>query len=65
MKELIGISTFMCCDQPFADTIDQVGQHGFGLECAPAYTGRLHGMPHGPNGLDPDVWRTVLAGSDA
>ena len=64
MRELIGMSTFMCIDQSFADTIALVAEHGFGLECAPAYTGSLHGTPHGGRGLDPDLWRSVLAGSD-
>ena len=64
MRELIGSSTLMIADQPFAKTIAMLAQDGFGLECAPAYTGSLHGMPHGAWGLDPDTWRSVLAGSD-
>ena len=64
MRELIGSSTFMMTDQPFAQTIAMLAQDGFGLECVPAYTGSLNGMPHGSRGLDPDTWRTVLAGRD-
>jgi len=64
MRELTGSSTFMCCDQPFAETISMWAENGLGLECAPAYTGSLHGTPGGMWGLDPDTWRTVLAGKD-
>jgi len=64
MRDLIGSSTFMCVDQPFAETISMWAQHNLGLECVPAYTGSLHGKPHGAWGRDPDLWRTALAGSD-
>ena len=61
MRELIGTSTFMCMDQPFADTIAMVAEQGLGLECVPAFTGSLHGTPHGGRRHDPDLWRSVLA----
>lgn len=64
MHDLIGSSTFMCIDQPFAETIAMWAEHGLGLECVPAYTGSLHGTPPGSWGLDPDGWRTLLAGDD-
>lgn len=54
----------MCCDRPFAETISLLADHALGLECAPAYTGSLHGTPHGARGIDPDTWRGKLAGTD-
>lgn len=64
MRERIGSSTFMCIDQPLAETISLWAENGLGLECVPAYTSSLHGTPPGSWGIDPDTWRTALAGAD-
>ena len=53
-------------DRPFAETISLLAGRFSGIECSPAKTRSLHGMPYGDGGIerDPDAWRNALAGSD-
>ena len=64
MRNLIGTSTFMFNDRPFAETLSLIRGKLPGIEICPAYTGTLHAMPLGEKGLDPDLWRTALAGAE-